>query len=88
VIDALIHGKGDVYAMVRAENDDKASERLSSAMSQLRCQIDQQQLKRLKVVRGDLALPMFGMSQSAFEQLSIKLGRNAVLIHNGALVNA
>ncbi|KAJ5168361.1 L-2-aminoadipate reductase large subunit [Penicillium canariense] len=72
-----------VVALIRAKSDEQALERLRST-----CRAygfwDDEWVNRLETRSGDLGKPLFGLSQSAWDDLSKRVD---VVIHNGALVH-
>jgi len=84
---SLVGDKGEVVCIVRAPNDEKASERLYSSFgepgSELR-QFVEGYAKHLTVYAGDLARPHLGLKEEVFNRLCNDVD---VVLHNGALVN-
>ena len=75
-----------VYCLVRASSEAEASKRVVENMGryQLLEDLDQNAIARVVPVVGDLGKPLFGMTQSRWNDLC---GAIEAIIHNGALVN-
>ncbi|GAV53418.1 hypothetical protein ZYGR_0AI07020 [Zygosaccharomyces rouxii] len=72
-----------VFAHVRAQNEAKGLERLTTA-GQTYGVWDPSFASRIEVVLGDLSKPQFGLADSRWAQLTNEID---VIIHNGALVH-
>jgi hypothetical protein len=85
LLNHLVHTPGveKIYCLVRDATVTAGAQRLQKAM--LSYHIPRCSFRRVKVVLGDLSLPLFGLSQKKFLELA-----NSVhaIIHNGALVSA
>lgn len=79
----LAETKADIWCLVRATDDDAASQRLKQRLLHYRISL-QENASRVKVIAGDLAKPKLGLSQQRWQQLAKNLD---VIYHNGALVN-
>lgn len=84
VVAALLEaGPQDVYALVRAADDDAARARLVAALDDQRLS-DRVDLDRVVVLAGDLELREFGLGSQAFARLGQRLD---AIVHNGARVH-
>ena len=73
----------DIYCLVRAASESKGQEKLQRALEH--AQLWQPAFgNRMKPVIGDLARPLLGLSEQAFERLARAID---AIYHNGALVN-
>lgn len=73
-----------INCLVRAENVAEGRERVRSNLAHLGC-LDGYANDRVTVTIGDLALPMFGLSDEEFLALSVDTGQ---IYHAGAVVDA
>ncbi|EIJ41824.1 thioester reductase-like protein [Beggiatoa alba B18LD] len=71
-----------VYCLVRCADNATGLQRLQAHLQTLDLAIDWQ---RVVIVKGDLALPLFGLSAEDYQQLADKI---QLIYHNGAQVNA
>lgn len=74
---------GRVLAMVRASGPEQGVDRLRAALLDERRDLGAD-WERVQVVVGDLALPRFGLAESAYEELVSSVD---AIIHNGARVH-
>ncbi|HST42932.1 MAG TPA: amino acid adenylation domain-containing protein [Conexibacter sp.] len=74
---------GRVIALVRAPSVTAGAERLQRALEAERRDLSAD-WARVIVLPGDLALPRFGLSEAAFEQLASELD---AIVHSGAMVH-
>ena len=84
LLSELLHQTAaDIYCLVRASDMSEGMRKLQQTLtSSLLWQPEYSD--RIKLILGDLAQPLFGLSKYAFEELANKLD---VIYHNGALVN-
>ena len=70
-----------IYTLVRAENYEKAEEKLKRCLDKYKLGID---MSRIDIVLGDLSRDNLGIDKEKYQEISVKVG---YIIHCGALVN-
>ena len=83
-----VHSNGKIYCIIRAENDEKAYERIIASFNQssheLKKQFNLLPKNSLIVLAGDLTSPRFGLTKEMYDKLTADID---AIVHNGALVN-
>jgi len=82
--DLLKQTSDQVYLLIRANSNEEASKRLSSALSQSLIQITPDEMKRVTVLAADLEKNNFGLTDQDYQNLAEKV---TSIYHNGAIVN-
>jgi hypothetical protein len=84
--DLIEKSSANVHCLVRASSGSQtdAKHRLDSCLRKYKVELTLEQLARVHVHNGDLSLPLFGLPEDQFMQLSQLLD---VVVHNGAHVN-
>jgi amino acid adenylation domain-containing protein/thioester reductase-like protein len=84
LLDALIRStQANIFCLVRCDSDEAGGRKIKQALESFRLW-DQSYESRIIPVRGDLSLPLFGLSA---EQFSLLAARIDTIYHNGAFVN-
>eukprot|EP00835_Amoeboradix_gromovi_P002433 NODE_138_length_17968_cov_0.291175.p1 type:complete len:1256 gc:universal NODE_138_length_17968_cov_0.291175:6910-3143(-) len=94
ILNELLVNKCTVYCLIRGNDLDHCKSKLITAMKQYGNEIEDGLIHSsvderipgpcVVVVRGDLSLPLLGLSDSLFNSISVM---SDVVIHNGALVH-
>ncbi len=84
--DLINNSSASIHCLVRAStvSPSDAKSRLDSCLRKYNVNLSSEQFARVIVHNGDLTLPLFGLSESQFLQLSESLD---AIVHNGAHVN-
>ncbi len=82
--DLFNYTKSDIYCLVRADDHKKAADKLRRCL--IEHKIDERLLdgSRVKVLQGDLRLPLLGLTDKVFNKLTTVLSS---IYHNGAKVH-
>lgn len=80
----LCETQASVHCIIRSNTDEKALQRLLKNARQARIDLTEEQLLRLHVLNGDVAVPHFGLSNAHWDRLA-KI--TDVVIHCAAYVN-
>lgn len=75
--------EASIYCLVKAESSEKALVRLKNSLIQYKI-YDADKFSRVIPIKGDLSLPLLGLSEAEFDRLGEEVD---VIYHNGAWVN-
>lgn len=84
LVELLASTSADIYLLIRADNETLAKERLFEALENQLISADIFDEKRIKILAGDLAKPLLGLSTEKYEELTQLID---VVHHAGSAVN-
>ncbi|MGI9652938.1 thioester reductase domain-containing protein [Chryseobacterium sp. RLHN22] len=84
LVELLASTSADIYLLIRADNETLAKERLFEALENQLISADIFDEKRIKILAGDLAKPLLGLSTEKYEELTELID---VVHHAGSAVN-